>query len=538
MRREALLCIVPLVALIFSSGIVLVHASEPTLTDVLDHVGFPSVVEIADETFPPGTYNITLYAEFAALYESMNELSCYETETSSFETIFTGPEGVFGYISPEITKTISMEGQFGFSLFCSAHGYRYFSETSRNHDGQIHAEVYRSLDDPNTILVGFDDRSFCNGSGDYDYNDMVFSIRLQYFLDVVSQYDTPVGEGWYYHGSTAFASLVDSTITCDNGTRRTFTHWSGDSSGTNYSRSNPILIDRNKTAIADWKTEHYLTVQTSPIGLSTPPTPPSNWYSQGTNLTLLAVTENYLGTTKYLFDYWTKDGEPQTPGANSIIVNMNQSHVATAYYRLATCTLTILHSHGGTTDPTPGNYTYAIGANALVKAITHSGYRFDHWMLDNSPAGSLNPVTVLMNQNHTLKTIFSSTLSVAIQPLLTQIFLGNMVIFESMPTGGVAPYTYTWYLNGTEVSGATSDIWTFTPASAGLYLVQLRVIDADLNIALSEIAKVKVVTPYVGGCSVTIEDSDFRIVFACYSTLMLAFAAILRLFRSSRRTRQ
>jgi plastocyanin len=59
-------------------------------------------------------------------------------------------------------------------------------------------------------------------------------------------------------------------------------------------------------------------------------------------------------------------------------------------------------------------------------------------------------------------------------------------------TGGLSPFTYQWYLNGSAVLGANSTAWTFTPTSAGYYQVYLNVTDSLNTKAKSNVAFVKV----------------------------------------------
>lgn len=148
--------------------------AEPPLTEVLTHLGFTNVALASDETFPAGTYDITLYAEFAG-YHNENELSYYETGTATYNLIFAGPEGQFGYLTPPLTKTFTIEHEFGLSML-TPEQHRYFTQNWKNPDGKIHSKVYRNLDDPYMFLIGFEN---LYGAGDRDYQDFVFSIRLQ-----------------------------------------------------------------------------------------------------------------------------------------------------------------------------------------------------------------------------------------------------------------------------------------------------------------------------------------------------------------------
>lgn len=154
--------------------IIPVHAYEPPLIEVFNHLGFTNVAEADVETFPPGFYEITLYAEFAG-YNNENQLSYYEVGTSTYNLIFDGPEGGFGYLSSPITKTIAADCQFGLSMF-TPENHRYFTENKLNSDGEQHSIVYRNHDDTCMYLIGFEN---VYGAGDRDYQDIVLSLKVQ-----------------------------------------------------------------------------------------------------------------------------------------------------------------------------------------------------------------------------------------------------------------------------------------------------------------------------------------------------------------------
>lgn len=98
---------------------------------------------------------------------------------------------------------------------------------------------------------------------------------------------------------------------------------------------------------------------------------------------------------------------------------------------------------------------------------------------------------------------YRELLSVSISPLDSSISLSQSVSFASVVEGGIAPYTYQWYLNGNSVSGATSNTWTFTPSTTGVYYVYLRVTDSSNTTAQSETARIMVFSVPVGGYSVS-----------------------------------
>lgn len=221
---------------------------------------------------------------------------------------------------------------------------------------------------------------------------------LQYYLTVSSPYGIPSGEGWYDNGNTAYATLDIDTIDHGNGTRKIFTSWGGDASGTDYAQSNPILIDGSKTATANWKTQHYLTLTTSSGGVTNPSS--SNWYEAETIVSVTAIPDTY-----YLFGHWELDST-DIGSANPHNVTMDTAHTLHAVFVREMSTLTISTTTGGTTDPSPGEHVYPRGTNVQVTAIPDENYAFDHWELDGLDFGSANPATVFLNPNHGLHAVF------------------------------------------------------------------------------------------------------------------------------------
>ncbi|MHC3130142.1 MAG: DUF4114 domain-containing protein [Candidatus Bathyarchaeota archaeon] len=185
-KRKRLISLLISAPVMFFSVVAI--ASEPSLPSILNDLGFTKIVLTDTETFSSGMYNITLYAEFAC-YHSQNELSYYAVETSDFQTIFTGPEGGNGYLTPPISKSFESDSQFGLSML-SPGPHRYFTETYLNPDcpPEQHSEVYRNLDSPGMFLIGFENLF---GGGDRDYNDMIFSIVPVGHIEIVSVTRTP-----------------------------------------------------------------------------------------------------------------------------------------------------------------------------------------------------------------------------------------------------------------------------------------------------------------------------------------------------------
>ena len=510
------------------SGIVApVHAAAPSLIDIFNQLGFTNVTQVDVETFPAGTYNITLYAKFAT-YVSVNELDYYQVNTTNFNVIFPPSAGGYGYITPPISETFEADYQFGLSLL-TWQGTRYFSEAARNPCGVPHDEVYQNLNNPSMLLIGYDECVFPNGMGNDTFTAMVFSLQPEQYLQVISPYDTPSGEGWYNNGTNAFASLTEGVIDYGNGTREAFTQWSGDATGTNYSMSDPIYMDRNKTAIANWETQNYLTVETIPSGIVT--IPGQGWYNQGQGAPLTAPS-----VSGYVFAYWDVDGVSQGSGVNLITVTMNEPHTATAHYTQA-YTLTIQTTSGGSTSPPPGSYNYSPGSSVQVTAVPSTNYVLNYWSLDGANVGSANPYTVSMNNNHTLEAVFESIppIVVSINPMSTTVSLGQAVVFTSTVSAGTAPYSYQWYLDGNSVPGATSSSWTFATATVGTHFVQLKVTDSKGNTGESGTASVEVTALPVGGYSVSLKEQATANPLATYLSLLGASTIILTAVKRKRR---
>ncbi len=437
LRRKILLVGIFLAFALFPSFFVTpAHAAEPSLETILDNLGFANRVRRYVGTFSADTYNITLYAEFAAYYET-NNLCYYELNCPSvFNLIFNGSEGGYGYIDP-IAKVFTADYEFGLSM--GTEEYRYFTERSKNPDGLTHAKVYENLDDPGMYLIGFE--NLFGWGGDRDFNDMVLSLRpcapvVEYYLTVISLYGTAGGEGLYPSGATAYATSDTGIVDHGNGTRRVFTHWSGDASGTNYANSNPITMNSNKTAIANWKTQHYLTMSTN-YGTASPE---EGWHDSGSIVSISATPPSTISGERYVWNGWTGAGTGSYSGTNnpaSITVNGPITEAASwthQYY------LTIISSYG-----TPsGEDWYDSGSTAYVNldidTVDHgNGTRrlFISWSGDASGTNYALSDPILMDGPKTAISIWKS------QYYLTL----------TMTSGGVtAPSSSAWYDTGTIVS--------------------------------------------------------------------------------------
>jgi len=159
-----------------------------------------------------------------------------------------------------------------------------------------------------------------------------------------------------------------------------------------------------------------------------------------------------------------------------------------------TYNLTIIATVGGTTHPPPGTYSYTENSTVEVTAIPDVGYLLYIWELNGITIGSTNPLSVCIDRDIVLTAVFlqAPPLSVSISPLSASILVGQSVTFTSTVSGGISPYNYQWYLNGSIVLGATSETWIVTPSTAGIYEIYLNVTDSSGNVAISATATISV----------------------------------------------
>jgi len=119
---------------------------------------------------------------------------------------------------------------------------------------------------------------------------------------------------------------VTTPVLIGPGSRGVFTQWDDGLT------SNPRTLNINKelTLVALYKTQHYLTVNTDPNGLTPPKVYPQGlWYNESERVTCTA--EEISG---YVFDHWTVGEISYDFGTNSITVTMDKPYNATAHYKL------------------------------------------------------------------------------------------------------------------------------------------------------------------------------------------------------------
>jgi len=230
-------------------------------------------------------------------------------------------------------------------------------------------------------------------------------------------------------GNYTYAEGSTANVTALPASGYIFDYWSLDS----VTRTeNPITltIDRNYTLTAHFRTvpppTYTLTILT-PTNGTTNPSPGTYTYNAGITVQVTAIPN-----TGYNFNYWTLDGITYT--SNPINVLINRDHILIAYFSEIpppppeTYKLNISSTTGGTTDPPPAIYDYTSGTTATVTATPQTGYYFNHWELDGTTRTE-NPITISMNQDHTLLVVFSQAPPpIPIGWILVPVLIGSVLV--------------------------------------------------------------------------------------------------------------
>jgi hypothetical protein len=280
-------------------------------------------------------------------------------------------------------------------------------------------------------------------------------------------------------------------------------------------QSGNITVTGSGSVTGNYKTRYYLAV-TSPYDS---PNPSSGWFDSGTSITA-SVTSPWSGPsgTCYVCTGWTGTGTVPASGTNPT-VSFTITEPSSIIWNWKTQYLLTVQTDPSGLSPQPtrnpmgeagsaNSGWYDASTNVVLTAQQVAGYTFTNWDVDGTSQGNkVNPITINLNAPRTAIAHYTQKqpLSISISPLSADISLGQSVTFTSTVNGGTPPYSYQWYSNSNPVSGATTDRWTFTPSTTGVYYIYLEVTDADNTTAQSETARVTVRSVPVGGYSVPIK---------------------------------
>lgn len=344
---------------------------------------------------------------------------------------------------------------------------------------------------PHAILVD----SYVQGSGNgtrYYEKDTVwgvsspgshaFNYTAQYFLSVKTAFSSAIGQTWYNAGSTAHAILNAQQIGEGQGTRNIFTGWSGDATGTQLT-SNDVIMDGPKVAIANWKTQFFLTVESNPENVSG--LMGSGWYDSGVEANFSAgLVASATSNTRLEFDHWSGEytgqqstgtvlmDRPKTVTASYIV----QYFVAVMYSPLGLSS-SYNETHAGWYN---ANSSVQLGpAPSIINLSTVERLRFTGWS-DNSSVSKNLSYSVLVGGP--LKVTLSYTTQYYVDVRSTYgsasgsgwYDRGTTATITSSTSSGTWPVSYAltgWTVDPpTETLNNTGNSWTLTVN--GPYVVQ------------------------------------------------------------------
>ncbi|HEX2958924.1 MAG TPA: hypothetical protein VHO70_18965 [Chitinispirillaceae bacterium] len=245
------------------------------------------------------------------------------------------------------------------------------------------------------------------------------------------------GNGSVSPASGNFISGTSVTLTANPSAGWTFSHWSGDVSGS----TNPVTftMDENKTVIAHFEEipSYNLSVTVDGNGTASPNT--GNFLS-GTEVEITAAPQS-----GWVFSNWSGD---VTGAANPIIVTMNANKTIVAHFIQITHNLTTTTEGNGTIVPATG--TFPENSPCTLTATPAAGWQFSNWSGDLT--GTTNPAEIIMNADKYVVAHFSQ-----IVHALTISVSGNGTV---SPASGSYPQGSTVEVTATAEAGWQFSHWS------------------------------------------------------------------------------
>ena len=231
----------------------------------------------------------------------------------------------------------------------------------------------------------------------------------QFFLEVISNYGTTTGEGWYDEGTVASFSVSPDTVSGGTGIRRIFEAWDGTGAGS-YSGSNAassVTMNNSITETAEWKQQYYLTMTVNPAeGGTTDPPIPGAWYDENSNVALDATP-----ASEFEWVGWSGDAAGDAipynlvmDGPKAVAANFGKQYAIT----VTTQPEGIPFSVDGTTFTSPQNYLWVqnslheVETDSIQPESGGSRLRFRRWSDD----GFLVHDYVVPGESDTLIAVF------------------------------------------------------------------------------------------------------------------------------------
>ena len=210
-------------------------------------------------------------------------------------------------------------------------------------------------------------------------------------------YGTVTGEGTYISGT--IATIEAAPATCYK-----FLYWEN-TNGTiiSYNPKDTIAITKDDTLIARFEPMYYVLVWASTGGSIANA---EHGYEtvhcgdSGTTAAIEAIPDNC-----FRFLYWTNNwGILSYKQKDTITITKDDTLIA--HFERITYHLGITASIGGSATKMPNNDTVHCGDTVTFTATANSGYEFSNWTENDNHISIVNPYTVTVTSNRTIKANF------------------------------------------------------------------------------------------------------------------------------------
>jgi len=274
---------------------------------------------------------------------------------------------------------------------------------------------------------------------------ITWNWKIQFYLNVSSAHGTVGGEGWYDPGTTAYALVTPLTVEDVGGVRYVFINWTVDATG-NTSPSDPIVMDKDKTAVANWRVELRLDVVSaydSPFG--------AGWYKPNTTANFGVTTPVNLGNnTLLVFVGWSGDVIQTAPTGSIVMTKPSRVVAAWIIQYLVTFNTTLPNGNRLTIPGVPqalppglnifGAF-YAAGGTAaggpaplITPGPDGTRYVFKGWDLDGVLLTPGTDFAFLVNGPHNVSMVFDTEFLLVVNATgVTTPFNATLTITASPP---------------------------------------------------------------------------------------------------------
>jgi len=128
-----------------------------------------------------------------------------------------------------------------------------------------------------------------------------------------------------------------------------------------------------------------------------------NWnFGDGTSSSVQYPSHTYSSAGDYTITLTVLDSNSVSANSSTSILVGSKSGFSLAIFSE---TGSPSPGSGGTTIPSPGNYSYAVGSDIKVKSIPNTNYRFSKWGGDALAATMFNNITTLKMDNNKILTV-------------------------------------------------------------------------------------------------------------------------------------